>query len=61
MRAGIFATPRPVPGRLIPALGGLLILLLALPLFLIADWDLAGWAQQAGTRAGQHLCYLTVK
>jgi hypothetical protein len=43
MRAGIFATPRPVPGRLIPALGGLLILLLALPVFLIADWDLAGW------------------
>ena len=44
MRAGIFATPRPVPGRLIPALGGLLILLLALPVFLIADWDLSGWA-----------------
>jgi hypothetical protein len=44
MRVGIFATPRPVPGRLIPALGGLLILLLALPVFLIAGWDLAGWA-----------------
>jgi heme O synthase-like polyprenyltransferase len=44
MRTGIFATPRPVPGRLIPAAGGLLILLLALPVFLIADWDLSGWA-----------------
>jgi hypothetical protein len=44
MRAGIFATPRPVPGRLVPALGGLFILLLALPVFLLADWDLAGWA-----------------
>jgi hypothetical protein len=44
MRAGIFATPRPVPGRLIPAAGGVLVLLLALPLFLLADWDLTGWA-----------------
>ena len=44
MRAGIFATPRPVPGRLVPALGGLLILVLSLPVFLLADWDLAGWA-----------------
>jgi hypothetical protein len=44
MRAGIFATPRPVPGRLVPALGGVLILVLALPVFLLAGWDLAGWA-----------------
>jgi hypothetical protein len=44
MRAGIFATPRPVPGRVVPALGSLLILLLALPVFLLAGWDLAGWA-----------------
>jgi hypothetical protein len=44
MRAGIFATPRPVPGRLLPALGGVLVLLLALPVFLVAGWDVAGWA-----------------
>lgn len=44
MRAGIFATPRPVPGRLVPMVGGALVLLLALPLFVLADWDLAGWA-----------------
>jgi hypothetical protein len=44
MRAGIFATPRPVPGRLLPTLGGVLVLLLALAVFLVADWDLAGWA-----------------
>jgi hypothetical protein len=44
MRAGIFATPRPVPGRLLPALGGAVVILLALPVFLLADLDLAGWA-----------------
>jgi predicted lysophospholipase L1 biosynthesis ABC-type transport system permease subunit len=44
MRAGIFATPRPLPGRLVPALGGLFVLVLALLVFLVAGWDLAGWA-----------------
>ena len=44
MRAGIFATPRPVPGRLFPAVGAALVLLLALPVFLVAGWSLAGWA-----------------
>ena len=44
MGAGIFATPRPVPGRLLPALGGAVVILLALPVFLLADLDLAGWA-----------------
>ena len=44
MRAGLFATPRPVPGRLVPALGGLVIVLLALPVFLLAGWNSTGWA-----------------
>jgi hypothetical protein len=44
MRAGIFATPRPVPGRLIPAAGGVLVLLAALAVFLLADLNLKGWA-----------------
>jgi hypothetical protein len=44
MAGGMFATPRPVPGRLLPALGGALVIALALPVFLIAGWDLAGWA-----------------
>jgi hypothetical protein len=47
MRAGIFATPRPVPSRLVPALGALLVLVLALPVFLVAGWDLDGWALAA--------------
>ena len=44
MRTGIFATPRPAPGRLLPALGGAFVLALALPVFLLADWPLKGWA-----------------
>ena len=44
MRAGMFATPRPVPGRLIPAAGGVLVLLLALAVFLLADLNLKGLA-----------------
>ena len=44
MRAGMFATPRPVPGRLIPAAGGVLVLLVALAVFLLADLNLKGWA-----------------
>jgi hypothetical protein len=44
MRASLFATPRPVPSRLIPAAGGTLVLLLALPVFLLAGWPVSGWA-----------------
>jgi hypothetical protein len=33
-----------VPGRLLPALGGALVVGLALPVFLLAGWDLTGWA-----------------
>jgi hypothetical protein len=44
MRTGIFVTPRPVPGRLLPALGGGLVLLVALAVFLLAGWRVSGWA-----------------
>jgi hypothetical protein len=37
-------TPRPEPGHLLPALAGGVVLLVALPVFLIADWPLGGWA-----------------
>ena len=44
MSPGILTTPRPVPNRLVPALAGGGLILLALPVFLVADWRLAGWA-----------------
>ena len=41
------ATPRPVPARLMPALGGALAVALALPVFLVVGWPLAAWALAA--------------
>jgi hypothetical protein len=41
---GAFATPRPLPGRLYPALAGAAVIALALPVFLVAGWRLDGWA-----------------
>jgi hypothetical protein len=52
MRAGLFATPRPVPGRLLPAVGAGLVLIFALPIFLLAGWDVAGWGLGAVLWAG---------
>jgi hypothetical protein len=43
MSTGMFATPRPVPGRLAPALAGSVVVVLALPVFVVAGWPLAGW------------------
>ena len=43
MRTGALLTPRPVPGRLVPALAGGVVLALALAVFLVAGWNLAGW------------------
>ena len=37
-------TPRPEPGHLLPALAGGVVLLIALPVFLIAGWPIGGWA-----------------
>lgn len=47
MSAGLFTTPRPIPGRLAPLLAGSLVILFALPIFAIAGWPLAGWALAA--------------
>jgi hypothetical protein len=41
--AGVFTTPRPIPGRLVPALAGSAVIVLALPIFAVAGWPTAGW------------------
>jgi hypothetical protein len=43
VRAGLFSTPRPEPGHLLPALAGGGLLVAALPVFLVLDWPLVGW------------------
>lgn len=47
MSAGIFSTPRPVPGRLGPTVAGGAVVALALPVFAVAGWPLEGWALAA--------------
>lgn len=47
MRAGLLSTPRPVPGRRIPALAGAGVVALALPVFLVAGFPVGGWALAA--------------
>jgi hypothetical protein len=43
----LFATPRPVPGRLVPTLAGGAVVALALPIFLVASWPLEAWGLAA--------------
>ncbi len=42
------STPRPVPDSRVPAIGGTLVVLVALPVFLAAGWRLEAWAIAAG-------------
>lgn len=45
--AGVFSTPRPAPGRRIPALAGAAVVVLALPVFFVGGFPIAGWAVAA--------------
>lgn len=47
MREGLLLAPRPVPGRRAPALAGAGVVVLAVPVFLVAGFPLAGWALAA--------------
>ncbi|MGH3144088.1 MAG: hypothetical protein ACRDO9_13310 [Gaiellales bacterium] len=52
MPSSTLMTPRPVPGKLAPALAALLVLAVALVVFLVAGWDVRGWALGAVLWAG---------
>ncbi len=47
-------TPRPLPERRLPVLAAGLLVALALPVFLVADWPLAGWGLAAALWIGAH-------
>jgi len=53
-------TPRPEPGHLLPALAGGIVLAIALPVFLIADWPIAGWALASVLYVAVHLLDLVL-
>jgi hypothetical protein len=44
---GVFSTPRPVPGRRVPALAGAAVIVLGLPVFLVGGFPIGGWALAA--------------
>ena len=54
------STPRPVPGRLLPLTAGAAVIALALPVFLIAGWPIAGWALGAVLWIGGELLGLVL-
>ena len=57
---GIFTTPRPVPGRLVPAAAGALVVVLGLPVFLAAGWPLAAWGLTAVLWAAGEVFYVAL-
>ena len=50
--AGVFSTPRPLPSQTLPLLAGAAVVVLALPIFAAAGWDLRGWVIGATLWAG---------
>ena len=51
----VLLTPRPMPERRLPVVVGGAIVALALPIFLIADWRIEGWALGAVLWLGSQL------
>ena len=53
-----FLTPRPMPERRLPVVAGGLVVALALPIFLIAGWPMAGYAAGAAAWLAQRALQL---
>lgn len=52
---GAILTPRPMPERRMPIMLGGAVVALALPVFLLAGWDVRGWALGALLWAGSQI------
>jgi hypothetical protein len=52
---GALLTPRPLPDRRMPIASGGAVVALALPIFLLAGWDVRGWALGALLWAGSQI------
>ncbi len=52
---GGLTTPRPAPGKALPATAGATVVALALPVFLLAGWPVKGWALGAVLWIGSEL------
>ena len=55
MLGALFSTPRPEPGHALPTIGSAVVLALALPIFLLSGWSLAGWGLAAALWLGVHV------
>jgi hypothetical protein len=60
MPSALFSTPRPEPNHVLPAVGSAVVVLLALPVFLLAGWPLGGWALAAVLWAAVHVIDLVL-
>ena len=47
----MLAPSKPIPSRSVPILAGTAVVVLALPVFVIAGWELGAWALAAGAWA----------
>jgi hypothetical protein len=54
MLGTLFSQPRPEPNHLLPAASGTIAIALALPVFLVVGWPLAGWGLAAVLWIGVH-------